>query len=64
MPQVKLSTFYAGHLPGDIIEVPEDLLPLLVKDGRVLADEPQAPASGPEADGPEPSKRRRRSETP
>ncbi|GAA2216973.1 hypothetical protein GCM10010400_72830 [Streptomyces aculeolatus] len=73
MAHIRLASFYAGHSPGDVIEVADDMVRPLWRDGRVAAvvDAPASePAPEPEpspSDEPEPdvaitSKRRRRAE--
>lgn len=73
MAHIRLASFYDGHSPGDVIEVADDMVRPLRRDGRVAAvvDAP-APEPAPEpeplsADEPEPEavpspKRRRRAE--
>lgn len=72
MAHIRLANFYAGHAPGDVIEVADDMVRPLTRDGRVAAVV-DAPAPDPAAE-PAPSpdvepeavdvstKRRRRAE--
>ncbi|WP_326806646.1 hypothetical protein OHB04_02320 [Streptomyces sp. NBC_01775] len=54
MARIRLATWHGGHAPGEVVEVPDDQVPGLRRDGRVaevVADEPQAVADAP-VDGP------------
>jgi hypothetical protein len=49
MPRIRLAHWHDGHAPGDVVDVDGDLLPALVRDGRVnevLSGEPEFASSG------------------
>lgn len=72
MAHIRLASFYDGHAPGDVIEVADDMVRPLTRDGRVAAvveapaPEPTAEPAPPPVVEPEPvdvsTKRRRRAE--
>jgi hypothetical protein len=73
MAYIRLASHYSGHAPGDVIEVADDMVAPLRRDGRVAAvvDAPvlevsvepaPLPAAEPEPDVVLPPKRRRRAE--
>jgi hypothetical protein len=73
MAHIRLASFYDGHSPGDVIEVADDMVRPLRRDGRVaevvdasVLEASPEPAAPPTAE-PEPgvvltSKRRRRAD--
>lgn len=67
MARIRLATWHGAHAPGSVVEVPDDQVPGLRRDGRVaevVADEPPPAPVPPEAESPtEPAPRRRRKDT-
>lgn len=67
MTRVKLASWYDGHAPGDVVDVPDELVGPLRRDGRIASvlpapEEPQPPSARVERqEDAEPARRRGKS---
>lgn len=75
MARVRLASWYDGSAPGEVVDIPDDVLRPLTRDGRVAEvlpaePEPEAPvvvepstSPEPPSEPPEPARRSRRDST-
>lgn len=67
MTRVKLASWYDGHAPGDVVDIPDELVRPLRRDGRIAnilpaAEEPPPPSTQVErTEDAEPARRRGKS---